>query len=1057
MKNDNNDFEKQREIDAFLEQFNNNEDENLTEYNKNIKNDVNNRFDKISDEFGKSVNHGNDYEPEYSKRKESEEDLWKELDEPGQWNEQPEKKSSHRRKPNKQITSMKSKTNNKKHNIKTGKKHNTKKRIILKTLLAGFSVCVLAGCILLGVVITTAPEINAKSIYESLGENSVMYDKDGEMVDSIMTQNGLRTNITYDQMPKNLVDAFVAIEDKTFWEHHGFNIIRIGGAIVDGIKNDGRIKGTSTITQQLARNIYLADSKSNYSMVRKVKEAYYAVVIERELTKKQILEAYANTIYLGFHANGVQAASQEYFSKDVSELNLQECAAIASLPQGPDRFALIKQYSNEDIQPNNPNILVRTNDFTLVYNDSVEHRKNLVLKNMYEQKKISKAEYEAAKNANLKDSIKPNLEKIQTKSSYFADYVLDNVISDLMKNYKISRNEAKNMIYNNGLKIYSTMDSKAQNIVETQFSKSSNFPNVASVRKDRNGNVISDKGKVLLYSESLYFDKQGNFVFNPDEYRYLSNGNLLLCKGKRLNFYKTSYGGKIDYSIEFKSMHSTEGGVFYSTQGGVVNIPRKYKSVDKDGNLIIKKSFLKENPSFFNSNGNTIYIGPETYTLRQKVRQPQGAMVIIDHSNGEVRAMVGGRNTQGKSLYNRAVNPRQPGSSIKPICVYAPALQTAVDKLDGNGDGGHSGDSDENPNKLGSYWTAVSVINDSPIKKNGKNWPKNWYHGYKGEMSLRTAVEQSVNTVAVKVLMEIGETYSIKFAKGLGISTIVENGTVNDMTPAALALGGMSQGISPMEMAAAYGAFADQGTYRKPISYTKVLNRKGEVILKNKSKSHKAMDAGVAFIMSDILKTTVSEGLGKAAQIGVQTVYGKTGTTTDNFDAWFVGFTPTYTAALWIGNDVNIQLSTGSGAAAKLWSVIMKQVCSGLPNKSMTKPDNVVSSNAGNGKTEYFIKGTQTKLHLAPETREVQICQDSGCLATPWCTHKVMKSLPVTLIPKYYCHLHNLDPNKYPINPANNLEPSVPSDSTDSNSNDSNTQPSVPTPPVTPPPAPPSP
>lgn len=128
MKNDNNDFEKQREIDAFLEQFNNNEDENLTEYNKNIKNDVNNRFDKISDEFGKSVNHGNDYEPEYSKRKESEEDLWKELDEPGQWNEQPEKKSSHRRKPNKQITSMKSKTNNKKHNIKTGKKHNTKKK-----------------------------------------------------------------------------------------------------------------------------------------------------------------------------------------------------------------------------------------------------------------------------------------------------------------------------------------------------------------------------------------------------------------------------------------------------------------------------------------------------------------------------------------------------------------------------------------------------------------------------------------------------------------------------------------------------------------------------------------------------------------------------------------------------------------------------------------------------------------------------------------------------------------------------------------------------------------
>lgn len=1016
MKNGKNDFDKQREIDAFFDQFDDDIEEDLSEANRQIKDDVNNRFDEISSNFERNVGMGDADIQKDTERKDFEEQLLKDLETPGQWNEAASETEAFEAPPQKNTKHMKKKKNGKPK----------KRRIVLRVFLALFLLCTLAGCIILGIVISTAPEINAKSIQESLGENSILYDQDGNVVDSVMTQQGLRTNITYDQMPQDLVDAFVAVEDKTFWEHHGFNVVRIMGAIVDSVRSGGKIKGTSTITQQLARNIYLTDQKSRYSMIRKVKEAYYAVVIERELTKKQILEAYANTIYLGFHANGVQAASQEYFSKDVSELNLQECAAIASLPQSPNNFALIKQYNNEDIQENNPNIILRTADFTLVYNDAVESRKNLVLKNMYEQKKITKAEYEAAINANLRDSIKPNLENIQLKSSYFADYILDDVIHDLMKEYDVSLDEAKSMIYNNGLRIHSTMDSKAQEIVEEAFSNSNNFPSVVSLRKDRSGNIINDRGKILLYTSSHYFDNANNFVFQPDEYRYLKNGNLLLNRGKRLNFYKTTYGGNIDYSIEFKNMYSIEEGAFYSTQGGVVNIPGEHKSLDKNGNLIVSSKFIKENPNFFKNNGSTIFFGPESYTLRQKVRQPQGAMVIVDHSNGQIKAMVGGRNTKGKSLYNRAINPRQPGSSIKPICVYAPALQSAVDQLEGRGNSGHTGVSGEPIEKIGEHWTSVSVINDAPIKRNGRQWPKNWYSGYKGEMSLRTAVEQSVNTIAVKVLLEVGEANSVKFAKNLGITSIVDTGSVSDMNPAALALGGMSKGISPLEMASAYGAFADSGNYHKPISYTKVLNRKGDVILEKKSEKHKAMDPGVAFIMSDILRTTVSEGLGKDARIGVQTVYGKTGTTSDNFDAWFVGFTPTYSAALWIGNDVNIQLSTGSGAAAKLWSKIMRQVCAGLPNKSMRMPSNVVASDVGGGKIDYFIKGTQSKLKLAPPTEEVEICQDSGYLATPWCPHKVKKALEINLIPHYYCHIHNADPGSYGINPANVLQPFTP-------------------------------
>ena len=194
----------------------------------------------------------------------------------------------------------------------------------------------------------------------------------------------------------------------------------------------------------------------------------------------------------------------------------------------------------------------------------------------------------------------------------------------------------------------------------------------------------------------------------------------------------------------------------------------------------------------------------------------------------------------------------------------------------------------------------------------------------------------------------------------VGVTSIDDEGDVNDMNPAALALGGMTSGISPLEMTAAYATFPNGGVYNEPIAYTKVLDSNDEVIFEKEAEGEQVYDPGVAWIMTDVLRTVVTQGIAGSASIGSQPVGGKTGTTSDNYDIWFCGFTPQYSAALWMGNDVNIELSSGSGATARLWSKIMGRVCAGLPRGSFKdKPSNVESVNG-----EYYVKGTYSKVSL---------------------------------------------------------------------------------------------
>ncbi len=702
-----------------------------------------------------------------------------------------------------------------------GKKKKTKvkkKRGVLGWILAFFEimfalgiVCGIAGGAYAAITIAHADTIHPEQIYNTLEVSTHIYDDKGNLTNDIYLSEN-RDIVKYEELPENLKNAFISIEDKTFWTHKGFNIKRIFGAIWNSVSGGGEISGTSTITQQLARNVFLPEEKSVRSIKRKIIEMYYAHEIEEELSKEEILTAYLNTIYLGYGCYGVDTASKKYFSQDVEDLTLEECAALASLPQAPGVYALLMTEDDE---------AETTTEVTkgLYANDISRDRRYLVLDLMAEQGYVTQEEADEAKKP-LEEFIKPGGASLSA-SSAFKDYLLDTVKKDLMEKYDLSEDQAEKMVYTKGLNIYSTLDSQAQKVVTKEFKKKGNFPS-----------AVSDKGKV------------------------------------------------------------------------------------------------------------------------------EAAMVIVKVGTGEIKAMAGTRRVNGEKLFNRAVSPRQPGSSIKPLAVYAPALQKSYEyqkegKFFEYKDTGY----DSQGTRLwGNYITASSGVRDEKMTVNGKTWPQNFGRTYTGYRTFRQAIQQSINTCAVKILAQVGTDYSMDMVKKFGISTAVDDTSqsYNDVNLAALGLGAMTEGATPLDMALAYATFPNGGVRNSGICYTKVTDSDGNVLLEGKSEETKVLDPGVAFIMTDVLQTVVSDGIAYDAAISGESVGGKTGTTDETWDIWFDGFTPKYAAALWIGTDNNVELNTTSATAARLWGKIMGQVKRAKGGEYKSRPDNVIVKNG-----EYYTTGTQ--------------------------------------------------------------------------------------------------
>lgn len=848
------------------------------------------------------------------------------------------------------------------------KRENTRKT---KTFIKYFLSFCLIACIIAGVagsiyavtIIKKAPKIEPKKINEELAVTSIVYDDDGKKLTKLSVED--RTLVKYEDLNQDTINAFVAIEDKTFWKHHGFNFKRMIGAVVKAAFNNGSISGTSTITQQLARNVYLPEVKSERSIKRKVLEMYYAHCIEQELSKEEIVTAYLNSIYLGFGCYGIDSASHTYFSKKPSKLTVQQAAALAALPQAPDTYALIKYVENAD--KNTKNIVLRKNGDTYVANDISKDRRDLCLALMKEQKYIDNKTYEAAADKKLISFIKPKISVKKDEYGYFTDYLTDKIAEDIIAANGCSEEEAYNLIYTGGLKIYSTIDRTAQKVVTKEFKNSYNFPYLYYSR-NQDGDIISTSGTILLYNHDKHFSKNGDFKLPKSEYEINKDKSVTIYNDNFLKIYPTESASGKDCSVEFSKTYINDNGSIYSYAGGYINIPAEYKKYNSsDGSVTISGEFLENNKETFKVSKKSFVVTNAGYTLPQKNIQPEAAMAIVEVGTGEVKALVGGRSNQGGQLYNRALNARQPGSSIKPLSVYSAALQKSFEYA-GNGqkfpliDTGH----DKQGTKLyGDYLTASSIIVDEAMTFNGKSWPSNAGGGHRGRVTMRKALQQSINTCAVKIQLQVGNDYSMRMLDKYGLTTIVKEGESNDSNPAALALGGLTKGVTPLEMAQAYATFPNNGVRCDSIAYTKVVDRDGSTILTGEAEKTKVIDEGVAWIMTDMLKSVVSSGLGYPATVYGVSAGGKTGTTSSQYDIWFDGFTPTYSASLWIGCDVNIEMSSMSETAARLWGRIMNQIPKAKTGAYKSMPGNVVYING-----EYYTQGTEVIPPITVEEKE---------------------------------------------------------------------------------------
>lgn len=836
-----------------------------------------------------------------------------------------------------------------KHKKKTKSKGKKRLKITFATL---FILAIIAIGAVGGVVVSIAkdaPEINTTNISSLLNQTSYILDQNGELLEKIQTEE-YRAVVSIDQMPSHLKDAFIAIEDERFENHIGVDVIGVAKSAIENVQAGEIVRGGSTITMQLARNLYLT---LDQNWTRKIQEAYLALQIEKELTKDQILEAYLNRIFLGQGAYGVQAAAQTYFSKDIQDLTIAESAVLAGINQSPSRYALYQTVKPEDFDSEKHEEIgqvdVLGEKYIAIYNERAINRQKVVLAKMHELGKITEEEYNTALNEDIKSKIKPDQNKIQGISSYFNDYVKTQVIDTLVNELGYTQEQAESELFTGGLRIYSTMDLELQkrlediynNFTEVLLGNPENIkgPALISWKRDGAGNIVDERNNIVYYNQQNLLDENLNLIIGKDGFELIDNN--LIIKSRKLSTYNNVIDISDYYSIDEKKNLVTH-------RIGSLSLPENSFTIGEDKSITINSNFLNENSDFYsiNENGNLIINSSYFYIQKDGIVQPQSATVVMDYKTGQIKALVGGRDVEGARILNRATSSaRQPGSTIKPIAVYLPALD--------NG------------------YTAASPIDDIPFYSNGKLWPNNWYTGYRGIHTLRKSVEQSVNVNSVKTLQDIGVKTSMEYLSKMGIInsedpsrdnfiSSAENSSYNDENLSALGLGGMTKGLTPLEMTAAYGVIANSGIYIEPVAFTKILDKDGQVLIDKTPKQNTVVSAQTAYVMSDILRTTVSNGIAGRAQVPNMPTGGKTGTTQDKADAWFVGFTPYYVTGLWIGNDSpTIKLSQSSSIAAKLWNIVMTEIHEGLEPKNFERPEDVIS---------------------------VNICTQSGKLATELCS-----------------------------------------------------------------------
>ncbi len=731
---------------------------------------------------------------------------------------------------------------------------------------------------------------------------TTLYSADGQ----ILYQFGAEKRIVVglEQIPASFMDGLISTEDTRFYEHVGVDPLGIARAIIMDIIHLKKAQGGSTLTQQLARSLFLKPEKT---WRRKLQEMLLALQIEKSFTKSEILTFYCNQVYMGHGRYGVEAAARYFFGKPGKTLSLGEGALLAGLVQRPEAYSPIRSP------------------------DRARARRNLVLSRMVQMGKADPALAKAASEQPVAVAKLPEEDNI-------APYFVEEVRRYLDAKY------GEVALYQEGLEVHTTLDPALQK---------------AANRAIFEGLRVLDK-------------RQG---FRPVVQSALDNGGSI-AEFTHPSWTKPPIVGRLRYGViteVSKNAAAMTLGVYTARLGP--------ESIAWTGRKLLTQIFKVGSVAPFLVGSIDDERKKLTVTFDQEPLV-EGALLSLDPATGEIKALVGGYDFS-RSEFDRAVQSyRQAGSAFKPF-VYSAALDSGL--------------------------SLAQTIFDEPTvfqdPATGEDYqPDNYYRRYYGVTTLRQAMEESRNIVSVKLLNQVGYKKTIDVARRMGITS--------PLRPyPSMALGTME--VSLIDLTTAFSVFPNQGVRVEPHFIRYVADREGTVREEAAPKVIEALRADVAYVMTYLLEGVTESGTGSAAQTLNRVVAGKTGTTEDYADAWFVGFSPSVVAGAWVGFDQKKSLGdgeTGARAALPIWIDFMKEALSGLPDEKFVRPANVtyvpidrrtglratVDSKCPSPFLEAFVEGTEPAqpcgeiehfrmslpyyLQRLPITRDLELQVDSDTL-----------------------------------------------------------------------------
>jgi penicillin-binding protein 1A len=678
--------------------------------------------------------------------------------------------------------------------------------------------------------------------------------RDGSVVAEFATER--RVILTYDQIPPVLRQAIVATEDDSFFSHSGVDLGRIAVTAVKRVLRLQRYGGASTLTQQLARKLFLTDEQTPE---RKIKEAILSIQIEKRYTKEEIFTMYCNKVYWGHGAYGVEAASRLYFAKSANDLTLDEAAMIAGIIQGNVRQS---PYVN-------PQAALR--------------RRNTALEQMADEGYITVAEMEAAK----KRPIVTHGEPAQAPS--IAPYFKETV-----RRYLEERYGAK-AVYENGLTVKTGLDPMLQGAANQALDDHLRKLDKARGYRKPARNILSETRSLDTYRHPRWTSDPGIGEVVPGLVLGIDDGVI------RVRVHR--WTGRIERPDYAWTKRKAADAV---TPGDLIDV--RILTVDGKGGF---KGALDQAPLL------------------------QGAAVAIDNKTGQVLAMVGGSGFD-TSQFNRSTQAmRQVGSLFKPFVFTA-----AIDR----------------------GYTATSILDDSPASfPQGPNQPpyepQNYDREFEGDVTLRRALEQSRNIPTIRLMAALDPKTVVTYARRMGVSSPL---------PPYLSVAIGSAEATLLEMTSAYSAFPNQGVRMTPQVVLEVTDREGNMLEHQRGAPNDALRADTAYILTTLLRGVVQRGTGASANALNWPLGGKTGTTDDYTDAWFIGFDPDITLGVWIGFDLKKPIGnriTGTTGALPMWIQIMKPWVERRRKElaeppDFPRPNNVVIVMTENG-PEAYIVGTE--------------------------------------------------------------------------------------------------